>query len=89
MVTPVNHQWYRINTNKITDNHNIAICNDTTINMVLLPPAEQLEFNTLKTIARLSPLQQMNTETTSPSEKLATPNNTIYKNESQPLTAKK
>ena len=52
-VTPDTHQWYRINTNEITDNHNIAICNDTTINMVPLPPAEPPEFNAFETISRL------------------------------------
>ena len=51
--TPDNHQWYRINTNEITDNHNIAICNDITVNMVPLPSAEPLEFNAFKTIASL------------------------------------
>ena len=56
-VTPDTHQWYRINTNETTDNHNIAICNDTRINMVLLPPAEPPEFNAFETIARLSLLQ--------------------------------
>ena len=32
-ITPDTHQWYRINTNKITDNHNIALCNDSVISM--------------------------------------------------------
>ena len=54
IVTPDIHQWYRINTNEITDDHNIAICNDTSINMVPLPQAEPLEFNTFKTIVNLS-----------------------------------
>ena len=53
-VNPDIHQWYMINTNKITDNHKIAICNDTTINMVPLPPAEPSEFNTFERIVRLS-----------------------------------
>ena len=48
------HQWYCINTNEITDNHNIAICNDTTINMVPLPTAEPSESNAFERIARLS-----------------------------------
>ena len=39
---------------KITDNHNIAICNDTTTDMVPLSPAEPPVFNTFETIARLS-----------------------------------
>ena len=53
-VTPDTHQWYKINTNKITDNHNTAICNDTTINMVPLPPAEPHDLNTFETIVRMS-----------------------------------
>ena len=53
-VTPDTHQWYRINKNEITDNHNIAICNDTTINLVPLPSAEPLEFNVFEIIVRLS-----------------------------------
>ena len=35
--SPDNHQYYNMNTNEITDNHNIAIWNDITINMVPLP----------------------------------------------------
>ena len=50
-------QWYRINTNKITNSHIIANCNDTTINMVPLPPAEPSESNAFETIVRLSLLQ--------------------------------
>ena len=53
-VTPYTHQWYRINTNKITDSHNIAICNDTTINMVPLTQGEPSEFDAFETIARLA-----------------------------------
>ena len=53
-VNPNTHKWYRVNTNEITDNHKIAICNDTTVNMVPLPPAELPEFNAFETITRLS-----------------------------------
>ena len=53
-VTPNTLQWYRINTNKITDNHKTAICNDTTVNMVPLPPTEQPEMNPFETFVRLS-----------------------------------
>ena len=53
-VTPDTHYWYRINNNGVTDNHNIAIFNDTTINMVPLPPAEPSEFNAFETVVRLS-----------------------------------
>ena len=52
--TPNTHQWYRINTNEITDNHNTTICNDTTINMVSLPSAKPSESNAFETIMRLS-----------------------------------
>ena len=48
-VTPDTHQWYWINTNEITYNHNTAIFNDTTTNMVPLPP----EINTFQTVVRL------------------------------------
>ena len=34
--------------------HKIALCNDPTIHMVPLPPAEPLEVNVFETIARLS-----------------------------------
>ena len=54
MVTPDTHQWYRTNTNKITDNYNTAVSTDTTINMVPLPPAEPSEFSVFETVARLS-----------------------------------
>ena len=42
------HQWYRINMKKIIDNHTIAICNGSTINMVLSMPAEPLRSMPLK-----------------------------------------
>ena len=51
------HQWYRINTNKISNNHTFAICNENSINMVPLPPAGPSEFNGFGTVARLSPTQ--------------------------------
>ena len=57
---PGTHQWYRINTHEITDSHNIAIINDTTVNMVWLPPAEPNKANTIETFARLTtPNSQM------------------------------
>ena len=37
-----------VQTHIITDSHNIAICNDTTVNMVQLPPVEPNEANALK-----------------------------------------
>ena len=52
-VTPDTHQLYRINNNQITDKHNIAIYNDTTVNMVPLQPTESLEFNAFEAIVRL------------------------------------
>ena len=54
MVTPNTHKWYWIETNEITDNHIIAICNDTTINMAALPPADPPGFKAFETIVRLS-----------------------------------
>ena len=53
-VTQDIHQWYGINTNKIIANHTIATCNDSTINIVLLPPDDPSEFNAFETIVRLS-----------------------------------
>ena len=53
-VDPDTCQWYRINANEITNNYTIAICNEDSINMVPLPPAEPSEFNAFGTIARLS-----------------------------------
>ena len=47
-ITPDSHQSYRINTNEITDNHKIALCNDPTVHMVPLPPAEPPEVNTFE-----------------------------------------
>ena len=53
-VTPDTHQWYRTNTNEITDSHNITVCcNGTTLNMALLPTAEPFESNASETIVRL------------------------------------
>ena len=54
-ITPDRGQWYRINTNEITDSHNVAICNDASVNMVELSPAEPYEANIIETLARLSP----------------------------------
>ena len=47
-------RWYRINTHEITDSHNITICNDKTVHMLQLPPAEPNEANAIETFARLS-----------------------------------
>ena len=54
-ITLDTHQCYRINTNEITDNHNIVLCNDPTLNMVPLSTAELSESNTFEAIARLIP----------------------------------
>ena len=53
--TPDTHQWYTINTNEITDSHDIVICNNATINMVQLPPVEPHEANVIAIFARLAP----------------------------------
>ena len=53
-ITPDTHQWYRINSNEITDNHKIALCNDLTVHMVPLPSAEISKANVVKAIARLT-----------------------------------
>ena len=54
MVNPETHQWYRINICKIRESHNIMICNDKTVNMVQLPPAEPPEANAIETFAMLT-----------------------------------
>ena len=36
------------------ESHNIAICNDRTVDMVQLPPAEPPEENVIETCARLT-----------------------------------
>ena len=57
------HQWYRINTLEITYSHNIVICNDQTVNMVQLPPAESHEANAIETFAKLTTTNnQMNVD---------------------------
>ena len=53
-ITPDTSQWYRINTNEITDNYNLAMCNATTIKMVLIPTAEPSKSNAFETIMRLT-----------------------------------
>ena len=40
---------------KFSNNHTLAICNDNSINVVPLPPAEPSEFNVFGTVVRLSP----------------------------------
>ena len=47
-ITPDTHQWYWINTHEIMDSHNIAICNDTIVNMVWLPLQNQMKQMPLK-----------------------------------------
>ena len=39
------------NSHKIMESHNIMICNDKTVNMVQLTPAEPPEANAIKTFA--------------------------------------
>ena len=53
-------QWYKINANKIPEDHKLAFCNDPVIHMVPIPPAEPPGINALKTIARLTCLQTQN-----------------------------
>ena len=51
---PDTHQWYRINSWEIKKNHNVAIFNDKTVNMVQLPPAGPQKANAIETFARLT-----------------------------------
>ena len=53
-ITPDTNEWYRINSNEITDNHKIVLCNDLTVHMVPLPSAESSEVNAVKTVAILT-----------------------------------
>ena len=48
------HQWYEINTHGIMYSHNITICNEKTVYLVQLPPAEPNEANAIETFAKLS-----------------------------------
>ena len=54
VITP--HQWYKINANEILENHKLALCDDQSTNMVVLP-AEPPETNAFTTITRLPFLQ--------------------------------
>ena len=78
-ITPDTHQWYRINTNEITDNHNIAIWNDTTINMFPLPTAEPSKSNAFETIARLT-LSQNQREPPNDNQRQAIPSISMLTN---------
>ena len=59
-ITPDTHQWYRIYTYERTGNHKIALCNDSTVHMVSLQPAEPLEVHAFKTVTRLTFQQTQN-----------------------------
>ena len=78
-VNPGTHQWYRINASGITNNHIIAICNDDSIKMLPLPPAEPSEFNVFGTIVRLS-LSQSLTDLPKGSHTQTTPNDPVTPN---------
>ena len=73
-ITPDTHQWNRINTNEVTDNHKVALCNDMTVHMIPLPPAELCEINAYTTIARLTFSQAQNEHLTIPAHNLCTVN---------------
>ena len=53
VTTPNTHQWYRINTKDILQDHKLALCVDKVAHMVPLPPA----INVYMTILRVR-LQQ-------------------------------
>ena len=40
VITPNRHQWYKITTNEILENHKITLCNNPAVHMVPIPPAE-------------------------------------------------
>ena len=57
VVTPHIHQWYRINTKEILQDHELVLCDDEVAYMVPLPPSEPLAMNTYMTLPRVT-LQQ-------------------------------
>ena len=59
-MTPDTHQWYKLYTNEILENHKLALHNDSAVHMVPIPPAEPYEINAFKTIPRLIFLQTHN-----------------------------
>ena len=54
VVTPHAHQWYRINTKEILQDHELALCDDTITHMVPLPLAELPAINAYMTILRVT-----------------------------------
>ena len=50
VITPHTHQWYKINANKILENHILALCDDQSAQMVPLPP----EINAYTSMIRLT-----------------------------------
>ena len=53
VVTPHIHQWYRINTKEILQDHDLALCDNEVVHIVSLPPV----INTYMTTPRVM-LQQ-------------------------------
>ena len=51
------YQWYKINTNKILQDHKLALCDDKVVHMVLLPSAEPPPINEYMTVPRVTLLQ--------------------------------
>ena len=60
-INPYTHQWYRIDSHEIKESHNVTICNDKTVNMVQLPPAEPPEANAMESFARLTAINSNTT----------------------------
>ena len=62
-IYPDTHQWYRINAHKFMENHNIALCNDKPVYLMMLPPVGPGETNAFETTARLiTPNSHTNTD---------------------------
>ena len=51
------HQWYKINTNEILQDHELTFCDDKLAHMVPLPPAELPVINQYMPILRVKVLQ--------------------------------
>ena len=55
--TPHAHQWYRINTKEILQDHRLGLCDDNIAHMVSLPPSQPPAINTYMTLPQVT-LQQ-------------------------------
>ena len=57
VITPHNHQWFKINAKEIPQNHELALCDDKLACMILYTSPKTSAINAYMTIARLMLLQ--------------------------------